>query len=86
MAKIDSFLIEQNIISILLKKPELIHKVTSQIKKDYFSDNPNRKQNKAIFMTMDYISRKKDVEELESTGEDVTVEKDFNSRLSYDYN
>lgn len=64
MAKIDSFLVEQNIISILLKKPELIHKVTSQIKKDYFSDNPNRKQNKAIYMTMDYISRKNDVEDL----------------------
>lgn len=64
MAKIDSFLVEQNIISILLKQPELIHKVTSQIKPEYFSDSPNRKQNKAIFMTMDYISRKSNMEDL----------------------
>jgi len=64
LAKIDSFLVEQNIISILLKKPELIHKVTSQIKPEYFTDSPNRKQNKAIFMTMDYISRKSNIEEL----------------------
>lgn len=64
LAKVDTFLVEQNILSILLQKPRLIHKVTSQIQKDYFSDNPNRKQNKAIFMTMDYISRKTDVEEL----------------------
>jgi len=65
LAKIDSFLLEQNIISILLKEPQRIYKVASQIRPDYFSDNPNRKQNKAIFMIMDYISRKKDVEELE---------------------
>ncbi|MGM0438112.1 MAG: hypothetical protein ACQEQD_07545, partial [Bacillota bacterium] len=31
-------------------------------------------------------SHDKDVEELEAGGEDITVEKDFNSRLSYDYN
>lgn len=65
MAKIDSFLLEQNIISILLKKPQLIYKVASQIKPEYFSDDPNRKQNKAIFMIMDYISRQKDIDELE---------------------
>ena len=31
-------------------------------------------------------SHDKDVEELDSGGEDITLEKDFNSRLSYDYN
>lgn len=65
MAKIDSFLVEQNILSILFKKPRLIYNVTSQIKPEYFSDNPNRKQNKAIFMCMDFISRKNDVEDLQ---------------------
>jgi len=65
LAKIDSFLVEQNILSILFKKPRLIYNVTSQIKPEYFSDNPNRKQNKAIFMCMDFISRKNDVEDLQ---------------------
>jgi replicative DNA helicase len=65
LAKIDSFLVEQNILSILFKKPRLIYNVTSQIKPGYFSDNPNRKQNKAIFMCMDFISRKNDVEDLQ---------------------
>lgn len=65
MPKIDSFLVEQNIISCLLKKPTLVYEVGSQIDKSYFSDDPNRKQNKAIFMILDYISRKKDLDAIE---------------------
>lgn len=65
MPEIDSFRAEQNIISILLKEPQLIYEVASQISADYFTNDPNRKHNKALFLIFDYISRKKDIEELE---------------------
>ena len=52
-------------MSIALQEPETIHEITSQIDKSYFTNDPKRKQNKALFMILDYISRQKDVEELE---------------------
>ena len=50
----------------------------------YTLDHTHRINEKTVWNGS--YSHDKDVEELESTGEDVTVEKDFNSRLSYDYN
>ena len=65
MSEIDSFLVEQNIIACLLQKPSLIHDVSSKINKDYFSNDKDRKQNKALYMIFDYISRQKDEDDLE---------------------
>lgn len=64
MSKIDSFLVEQNIISCILKKPSLIYDVSSSIDESYFTDNPNRKQNKALFLVFNYISRETDMDDL----------------------
>ena len=48
-----------------MKKPKIIYEIKSEINKDFFTNNEHRKQNRAIFMIMDYISQQKDVNDIE---------------------
>ena len=75
--RIDTFLTEQNVLSCLLKKPSLIYEV--ELNKDFFSNNPLRKQNKCLYMVLDYLSQNKDIEEVEfDTMTLLTLTKQFN--------
>ncbi|MFP4018706.1 MAG: DnaB-like helicase C-terminal domain-containing protein [Bacteroidales bacterium] len=59
--KINPKTTEQNILSCILRKPSIIYEIDSNINKDYFIND----YNKVIYMIMVYLSKQKDVEELE---------------------
>ncbi|MFW6015378.1 MAG: DnaB-like helicase C-terminal domain-containing protein, partial [bacterium] len=50
-----------HVISCILKKPDLIYEVKSKIYRNYFLN----KHNKAIFVTIEYLSQKTDIDKLE---------------------
>lgn len=63
--RIESFVTEQNVISIILQNPEKIYDLANEINKDFFTNDPNRKQNRCLFMVANYLASKRDVDNLE---------------------
>jgi len=62
MDKIDIKIHEANLISILLKNPELIYEI--DLDKTYFSNKKGKNHHRAMFAVMSYLSSKKDIDQL----------------------
>lgn len=59
--KINPKIAEQNILSCILKKPSLLYEIDSEINKDFFVND----YNKVIFQIMKYLSKEKDINEID---------------------